>query len=151
MPAGSLIGKFAVWFIVAAFGLTRAEAGSERDQGIMLTGHNNHVRLLNVTRDVSIDTEAMKKAADQIAALLHDEKLVPTRVEISADHPVVREALTARTMEIAIAGTPPILVLVPLSHDGNRIILKQGHAPDENYALFALPPDAGVNLKACFR
>jgi hypothetical protein len=121
------------------------------DQNIVRTEANHQVQLLHVAPDSGVNRDAVKTAADQIVALLQEGKLIPTRVEIFADHPIVKDALEERTMEITVAGRAAITVLVPFSHNGDRVIVKRGNGSDQDYSLFSLPPSAGVDLKACFK
>ena len=136
--------------IMVGASLTTTQSGQPADQEIVFTQANQQIRLLHAG-DSGINPEAVKTAANQIVALLRQGGLIPTRVEIFIDHPIVKDALAERTMEITIAETPVMTVLVPFSHNGKRVIVKQGSPPDETCSLFSLPPNAAVDLKSCFK
>jgi hypothetical protein len=137
-------------FVLVAGCLMNA-AANESNENVVIPNGDQQVRLRNVPRDVAVDREAVKKAATRIVALVQENKLVPTRVELFADHPIVKEALQDKALEITMPATPAVTVLVPFSHNGNRVIVKRGNDSAPEYSLFSLPPDAAVDLKACLK
>ena len=64
----------------------------------MFTPANEQVRVLNLSGDL-VNADALRMAASQITALLHQDKLIPTRVKIFADHPIVKDAMVAQVVD----------------------------------------------------
>lgn len=145
------VAKSASYLAFAAFCAASITAADPPDKVVVFVPANEQVRVLNLTGD-SVNADALKTAASQITALLHEDKLIPTRVKIFADHPIVKDAMAEKTIEItSTATTPQTTLLIPLSHGGNRVIVKQGAGPNETYSLYSLPPDAVVDLNVCLK
>jgi len=125
-------------------------AANPPDKSVVATSPNEEVRLLNLSSD-SVNVDALRMMASRVVALWEQDKLIRTRVKIFADHPIVKDALADKTIEITTtAKTPQTILLIPLSHRGNRIIVKRGGL-DAIFSLYSLPDNAGIDLEACFK
>jgi len=144
-------GATSICLALATLGLASSEAGGPPNKSNVPTETIQSVRVLNMEPD-SVNADALKTAANQIAAFVQQDKLIPTRVMIFADHPIVKEAMADKTIQItATIKDEPATILVPLSHKGNRIILKTIFQGKDNYALYSLPDDSGVDLRALLK
>ena len=117
---------------------------------VSLPDVDRNIRVLNVPPE-SVEIVAVKTVAKKIMDLFDQGKLVPTRVEIFDDHPIVKDALAEKTIQIDLAKGKAVTILAPISHNGNRIIVKKNSAGTETYTLYSLPSDSGVDLKDCLK
>jgi hypothetical protein len=117
---------------------------------VVLSDTNATASVLNVPA-ASLNLSALKTAVAQVTALFAQNKLIPTRVHIFADHPIVKDALADKTIQISITGTAPATLFIPISHRGNRVIVRQGAGSDERFSLYSLPDDASVDLASCVK
>ena len=109
------------------------------------------IRLLNL-RPESVDVPKLRIVCEKIVELATGDKIVPVRVMIFAEHPIVSEALADKTIQIiASIKDAPTTILVPLSHKGNRIIVKTMFQGRESYGLYSLPENSGVDLAGCLK
>jgi hypothetical protein len=145
------VANSANYLAFAAFCAASITAADPPDKVVVFTPANEQVRILNLSSD-SANVDALKMAASQVIALWQQDKLIRTKVKIFADHPIVKDAMAEKTIEIiSTATTPQTTLLIPLSHGGNRVIVKRGAGPNETYSLYSLPPDAVVDLNLCLK
>jgi hypothetical protein len=123
----------------------------DRDEPMAAAENNLEARVLNVPVE-AVNAAGLKTASTKIMNLWREEKLIPTRVEIFHDHPIVKEALAAKTIQITTSlSDSPAIIFVPLSHGGKRIIVQKRAGSIENYGLFSLPDGSGVDLTLCLK
>jgi hypothetical protein len=147
---GIVGGAVSICFALTALDFAPNYAGDIPNNSSVTTDPMHNVRVLNIDAH-SVNVGALKMAVNQIADLLQQDKLIRTRVKIFADHPIVQEAMANKTIEATISTSPPVILLIPLSYRGNRVIVKRRHGADETYSLYSLPDDARVDLNACLK
>lgn len=127
---------------------TRAD--ENRDESTAGIQNDVQVRVLN-TKAEALDMAVLKTVSLKIAKLLREGKLEMTRVKIFAEHPIVKEAMADKTIEIATSAEGAFVILVPIAHHGKRVIVKEREKTNDSYRLYSLPDDAELDLSACLK
>lgn len=144
-----------IFFGILVFAILPPTLGNaekkDRDEPMAAVETNLEARVLNVPVE-AVDTAGLKTVSTKIVTLWREGKLIPTRVEIFPDHPIVKEALADKTIQITTSlSDSPAIIFVPLSHKGNRVIVQKRAGSIENYVLFSLPRGSDVDVSACLK
>jgi hypothetical protein len=137
-------------FILALLLTVPMLGDGNRDESTAASQNDFQVRVLN-TKAEALDMAALKTVSLKIAKLLREGKLEMTRVKIFAEHPIVKEAMADKTIEIASSEARAFVILVPIAHRGKRVIVKEREKTNDSYRLYSLPDDADVDLSACLK
>ena len=141
----SLISLWLGALLIAAMNLE----GAANDQPIAAADNEFEIRLLNLSPE-SVDLAALKDVCRTIVQFFARNELVPVKVVIFAQHPIVKDALADRTIEITIHDAGKTMLLVPVSQNGSRIIVKRPSGSEEAmYSLVSLPDNVRLDLKSC--
>ncbi|MFA6282345.1 MAG: hypothetical protein WCY05_07595 [Candidatus Omnitrophota bacterium] len=121
-----------------------ANAGQEifiaEDPGI------GKIYLLNV-KEKEVNQECLKEKIKNVIYCIDNEKIAPYKVEIWEAHPLVQDALKAKSVRIERSGSSRN-VLIPLKSKGKVIILYQ----DKFYAMYAATSDKlNMNFEECIK
>jgi hypothetical protein len=125
-------------------------ADGNPQESIAAIQNDLQIRVLNAKAD-EIDMAALKAVSLKIAKLFQEGKLEMMRVKISAEHPIVKEAMADKAIEIATSEKRTFVIFVPIAERGKRIIVKETEGTNDSYTLYSLPDGADVDLVACLK